>query len=307
MSFQWIKYTIKRTSELRIIIYFHNKNIYFVVITINFATMYKITTLIENCVYLHHLRAEHGLSIFIETPTHKILLDTGASDLFITNARILGIDLRDVDYLILSHGHGDHTGGLHHFLKLNDKAKVICKREILIPKFKNGIENGIKNISTLNLNRFVFINQQTGLVPGVFVFPDIEIINKEDTHFETFFIKPGNINIQDTFDDELALAIVTPYDLSVISSCSHRGITNIMQTIRKSFPDLLCNLVLGGFHIRNADENKFHIIESYFKKDMPNHIGICHCTGIDKFGLFQQQFKQQAFYNNLGNVIKIDE
>ena len=63
---------------------------------------YQITTLVENCVYGRKLQAEHGLSLYIETPQYKLLFDTGASDLFIRNARLLDIDLRQVDYLILS-------------------------------------------------------------------------------------------------------------------------------------------------------------------------------------------------------------
>lgn len=76
---------------------------------------YKITTLVENCVYGRKLQAEHGLSLYIETQEHRLLFDTGASDLFIRNARLLHIDLQKVDYLILSHGHSDHTGGLRLF------------------------------------------------------------------------------------------------------------------------------------------------------------------------------------------------
>ena len=86
---------------------------------------YKITTLVENCVYGRKLQAEHGLSLYIETAEHKLLFDTGASDLFIRNARLLHIDLREVDYLVLSHGHSDHTGGLRHFLELNTIATVV--------------------------------------------------------------------------------------------------------------------------------------------------------------------------------------
>ena len=68
---------------------------------------YTITTLVENCVYGRKLQAEHGLSLYIETSEHRLLFDTGASDLFIRNARLLHIDLQKVDYLILSHGHSD--------------------------------------------------------------------------------------------------------------------------------------------------------------------------------------------------------
>ena len=73
---------------------------------------YTITTLVENCVYGRKLQAEHGLSLYIETSEHRLLFDTGASDLFIRNARLLHIDLQKVDYLILSHGHSDVLTGI---------------------------------------------------------------------------------------------------------------------------------------------------------------------------------------------------
>ena len=97
----------------------------------------KITTLVENSVYGKGLQGEHGLSLLVDTGEHRLLFDTGASDLFIRNARILGIDLKEVDFLVLSHGHRDHTGGLHHFLAVNDKAQVVCKRELFQLKFKD--------------------------------------------------------------------------------------------------------------------------------------------------------------------------
>ena len=77
------------------------------------------------------LETEHGLSILLETEHHRILLDTGASDVFIRNAERLGIDLSMVDYVFISHGHSDHAGGLRHLMMINDKAKVIVLSKIL--------------------------------------------------------------------------------------------------------------------------------------------------------------------------------
>ena len=126
----------------------------------------KITTLVENSVYGKGLQGEHGLSLLVDTGEHRLLFDTGASDLFIRNARILGIDLKEVDFLVLSHGHRDHTGGLHHFLAVNDKAQVVCKRELFRPKFKDERENGVMQPDALDSTRFRFVDEVTELCRG---------------------------------------------------------------------------------------------------------------------------------------------
>ena len=74
---------------------------------------------------------EHGLSIYVETRTHRLLVDTGASNKILTNAEKLGIDLSKVDTVILSHGHYDHSGGILPFYKINPKAKIAPLNNIL--------------------------------------------------------------------------------------------------------------------------------------------------------------------------------
>lgn len=264
---------------------------------------YKITTLVENCVYGRKLQAEHGLSLYIETPEYKLLFDTGASDLFIRNARFLHIDLAQVDYLILSHGHSDHTGGLDSFLKINSRAEVVCKKEVFTPKFKDDRENGIRQSDSFDVSRFHFIDKQTELFPGCYLFPDIKITNPEDTHFERFYIKREGEKLPDTFQDELALAIVTPLGVSVLSACSHRGITNIMRTVEAALPNQPFESVLGGFHIHTAEERKYRTIADYLQNNMPHHLGVCHCTGVDKYACFHHDFGDKVFYNYTGNII----
>lgn len=266
---------------------------------------YKITTLVENCVYGRKLQAEHGLSLHIETPEYRLLFDTGASDLFIRNARLLHIDLQKVDYLILSHGHSDHTGGLRYFLELNSVATVICKRQIFSPKFKDDRENGIKHTESFDMSRFRFIDEQTELIPSVYLFPSIGIVDKEDTHFERFWVenvdKDGN-KVPDTFDDELAMVLVEPQGLSVLSACSHRGITNVLRTVQSAFPNLPCNLLLGGFHIHHAEDRKYQVIADYLQGHLPRQIGVCHCTGVDKYAFFYKDFGDRIFYNYTGKI-----
>ena len=98
----------------------------------------KITTLIENTTLRPELKAEHGLSLYIETGDRRILFDSGQSGAFADNAEKLGIDLSQVDLCILSHGHYDHGGGLKRFLEVNDHAPVYINRHAFGEYFSSG-------------------------------------------------------------------------------------------------------------------------------------------------------------------------
>ena len=91
----------------------------------------RIVTLLENTSRDHELIAAHGLSFYIEWNSRKILFDLGPDESFLNNARALRIDVEDVDYVILSHGHRDHTGGLGAFLRVNEKARIYIHRNAL--------------------------------------------------------------------------------------------------------------------------------------------------------------------------------
>ena len=89
----------------------------------------KWTVLSDNRAEDPTFETEHGLSILLETERHRILLDTGASGVFLRNAMRMGIDLGTVDYVFVSHGHSDHAGGLCLFMEVNKRAKVIVSPE----------------------------------------------------------------------------------------------------------------------------------------------------------------------------------
>lgn len=266
---------------------------------------YKITTLVDNVVYNRGLQAEHGLSLLIETEEKKILFDTGASDLFIRNAKVMGIDLTKVDYLVLSHGHSDHTGGVKSFLELNTQATVICKKEVLQKKYRDERENGFKNPEQIDENRLWLVDSTTEIVPGVYTLPQIKITDKGETHFEHFFTVQNESVVPDTFEDEMALVLSDAKTISVLSSCSHRGITNIIRSAMEAFPEHTLNVVLGGFHIHNAGEDKFNLISTYLGRRLPKRLGICHCTGIDNYARFHQEFSTRVFYSYTGKVEEI--
>jgi 7,8-dihydropterin-6-yl-methyl-4-(beta-D-ribofuranosyl)aminobenzene 5'-phosphate synthase len=269
----------------------------------------KITTLIENVVYGDSLVAEHGLSLAIETPNGMILFDTGQSGRFLENARILGIDIKKIVAVVLSHGHYDHTGGLEAFCAVNPGAEIFAKPELFVPKFKNAGTStqkfiGTKYVPALYDKRIKWIEKTTEILPGIHVVPDIPLANAWDTHFGTMSIQTESDFVPETFADEQFLVIEEKNKIDIISGCSHRGITNIVASASGRF-GLPIGLVLGGFHTKDANQTTVDmILEDLVGRDI-EAIGVCHCTGVEKYPDIKKAFGAKAFYNITGKTIEL--
>ncbi|HZH73519.1 MAG TPA: MBL fold metallo-hydrolase [Mariniphaga sp.] len=265
----------------------------------------KITTIIENLVYQPKLVSEHGLSVYIDTGRKRILFDTGQSSAFHSNAKVLGIDLSAVDALVISHGHYDHTGGLNTFLKVNNTAPVYLKKEVLNKKYNNsGKFIGIPAIPEEFRHRLHFVEDMLEIDDGIYIMPHIPINYPVDTSFNYFFTDKGEGMVNDLFEDELFMAITNDNNLSVLSSCSHRGITNILDEAQNRFK-MPVHLVSGGFHLKNATAEHVYTVTEYLKQLNPDHIGICHCTGIENYPKMVIENGNNVFYNYTGNIFKI--
>lgn len=110
----------------------------------------KIIALVENTCRHENCVAEHGLSLYIETEKHKLLLDTGQTNAVVNNAKVLGVDLSAVDTIILSHGHYDHSGGIMPFSQINHSAQIIMQRKAAEPHYNGeryiGIDKAILDL-----------------------------------------------------------------------------------------------------------------------------------------------------------------
>lgn len=265
----------------------------------------KITTLIENLVYQPGLVSEHGLSFYIDTGRKRILFDTGQSEAFMLNAEQLGIDISIVDAVVISHGHYDHTGGLEAFLRTNDKAPVYMKRAVFKKKFNNSHNFiGTRKLSSEFEERIVWVDDVTEIDEGVFIVPHIPVRFEQDTSFQYFYTDKGEGMENDEFSDEQFIAIVNDDQLSVLSSCSHRGISNIVEEAKRLFPFPL-NLVTGGFHLKNAAPEQHQSVLEYFQKIKPGKIGLCHCTGVENLPGMVANIESEVFYNHTGKTLKI--
>ena len=136
----------------------------------------KISVLIENTACGADFKGQHGLSFYIESNGAKILFDCGADGLFLENAEKLNINISEVDYLILSHGHYDHGGGLKDFIEANSKAKILLSKhvfgdyyfKVLFYKKYIGLDKSLKDNG-----RFIFVDRELKINNGAVIFSGI--------------------------------------------------------------------------------------------------------------------------------------
>ena len=138
------------------------------------------TVLADNRTQNPSLQTEHGLSILFETDKHRILLDTGASDIFIRNAVKMGIDLSTVDYVFISHGHSDHAGGLKHLMEINNTAQVIVSPDAVSGRFysKRGNLHSITTQWPEGVEeRCISINHTQEVADGIYIIANIHHVH----------------------------------------------------------------------------------------------------------------------------------
>lgn len=275
----------------------------------------KITTLIENNIDNNKkLKYEHGLSLYIEIDNKKILFDTGQTGHFIENAKSLNKSLDDLDYVILSHGHYDHSGGVQRLLqKLNKNTIIIMGEEYFYPKYKT-IENeeykfnGNSFSEDLLTNKGFSVdkitNDITYISEKIIIFHNFKRFTSYEKRNERFFIKTQDGFVHDDFKDEIAIGIITKKGLAVVAGCSHIGIINILKTIKTRI-NMNIYAVIGGTHMVEADDDRINSTIKDLKDLKIDYIAVSHCTGEKATEEIKKNFKEKFIINNTGNVIEI--
>lgn len=261
----------------------------------------KLTILVDNNTIIdRYLLGEPALSIFIESDGRRILFDTGYSEAFLNNAHKLGIDLLDVDDIILSHGHVDHTWGLmplmrlfteHNFenAALGKPARLNKPRLIAHPaalESKTFASLGLGEIGSLfsaeKLEQLfsVLLSKEPVWLTGNLVFLG-EIPRNNDFEGKTAIgtIVDG-VSTPDHLLDDTALACKTSQGLVVISGCAHAGICNTIEQAKRICNDERIVDVIGGFHLLNPDLKQLSGTLDYFSTLQPGTVHACHCTDL---------------------------
>lgn len=247
----------------------------------------KITTLIEDTMGEHlALKNEHGISFYIEKDGHKILFDTGQSGTFLENAEQLQIDLSDLEYVILSHGHYDHSGGLRALTDVAKNFELIVGKGFFNEKcgFGNNSYEFIGNNFSEDflLERgipYKFVNHDLNeILPGIYVITNFPRVHKDEVINPRFKILKNGSFVNDPFDDEVLVTIDTPEGLVVLLGCSHPGMKNMLDTARNLLEKPLY-AVLGGTHLIEAKEEGLKLSLDYLNDNDIKVVGVSHCTG----------------------------
>ncbi|MCI5052805.1 MAG: MBL fold metallo-hydrolase [Simkaniaceae bacterium] len=245
----------------------------------------EIAILCENTSSSVGCLAEWGYSSFIRFGETKILFDTGYSDVYTRNAKELNIDLEEIDCIVLSHFHCDHTRGLQYH-PFSSRKKILCHPDV----FKK-----LPNEETIVLRKdFELVPSRKSLEFAENAFFLGEIPRK--TTFEK-----GRLDNDELLDDS-AIAFKTEKGAVVISGCSHAGICNICEYAKKVTGQPLY-AVIGGFHLFENDETTVKETLNYFQREKPPKLLPMHCVDFPTLARFHQLFGIKKY--SAGDVISL--
>ncbi len=272
----------------------------------------RIVNLVENTAGRPGCLSEHGLSFYIETNKHRLLVDTGASGAFIKNAGICGIDLKKIDLLILSHGHYDHAGGILEFAAINPGADIYMQRKALGEYYHRteegeryiGVDPKISELPQLTLlEGDCRLDDELALFAGVTgkkLWPEGNLELK---------CRRGGSFVQDDFSHEQYL-VVSEGDLHVlVSGCAHNGILNILERYEALY-DGAPSAVISGFHMRKKGgylPQDVEVMEETARelkeRDTVYYTG--HCTGEYPFEVMKAILGEKLVYVHSGDEIRL--
>jgi len=232
------------------------------------------------------LQAEHGLSYLIEFEGKRLLFDTGQSNLFLKNAALMGVDMTNIDMIILSHGHFDHGDGL---LFLH-RGKLICHPGCFIKRYRKSDYSYIGLVNTQNelARKFELIvsSEPYYITEKIIFLGEIPRVTDFESKSTPFVLEGG---VPDYVTDDSAIALLHENGLFIITGCGHAGIVNTLEHAKIVTGEKKLYGIMGGFHLKENNRQTKETIR-YLKKSGMVHVYPSHCTENPALELFHKAF-----------------
>jgi 7,8-dihydropterin-6-yl-methyl-4-(beta-D-ribofuranosyl)aminobenzene 5'-phosphate synthase len=268
----------------------------------------RITILYDAFGKSSSLKKDWGFSAFIEYGGKRILFDTGNNaDTFAQNIKASGIDLKKLDFAVISHRHGDHTSGLSYLLSVNPNVRIYTPKEGFgvfgaalpgtfyrkdesLPDYMRYYDGHPPEKITFGTPwpsaNFVWIDSLTEVAPGIFL-------------LSTVSQTPGTLELR-----ELSLAIQSPKGVVLGVGCSHPGIEKILEALMPV--DKHVHLIFGGLHlVTTPDPEIARLATALHDQWKVDRMAPGHCTGEPAFAAFHKAFDDHYLYAGLGSVIEL--
>ncbi len=265
--------------------------------------MVRVTVLMDNTTNLDTAYlGESGLSFLVETGDTKVVFDTGFSPIFLSNARKMGIDLTDINAVVISHGHNDHTNGLPALGKLlrkeGKRVPVILHPKCLEKKWWRNDAGELEEIGMPmdrdTLQIYYDVTPVVGLTKigdSLYFLGVIPRTNPEANEPIGMVSNQDNMMIPDFVPDDSALVYDGKDGLVIINGCAHSGLINIMDYTKELFPGKPFEAVIGGFHMQSKDQAWLEDTAIKIRTFEPRSIYPCHCTDEASRAFLRSRFR----------------
>lgn len=228
---------------------------------------------------------EHGLAFYIESGGIKLLYDTGQSgDVLLHNARLANISLRGLDYVVLSHGHYDHSGGLMKVLEMNEGVTLLAHPAAFEKKLARRA-GGDKDISMpfsrAQIEKYCRLSVEPGpvrLSDNISTTGEIDRVTPYETPQPDLMVERNGTPVTDMVCDDQSVVIRTGNETILLCGCCHAGIVNTIESVKHShgkFPAI----VAGGLHLENAGNDRLSSVTEALRAAGVKKVLSGHCSG----------------------------
>ena len=257
------------------------------------------------------LKAEWGLSLWVEYEGRRILLDTGASPAFAENAAALGLDLAEADFGVLSHAHYDHADGMAEFFRRNHCAPFYLREACREDCYGRNEAQGLHYIGiapgTLEAyaGRIVRVSGRFSPDPGITLLghsaPGLSAVGAA----AALYRKTPQGMAPDGFDHEQSMILETPRGLVVMNSCCHAGADVILREAEEAFPGRPLYAIVGGFHLHRTPPDDVRAFAGRLRDTGVQRIVTGHCTGQAAFGILREELGEAVLQTRAGLVLEL--